>query len=48
MPGDLCTAPRDHFIITLSLATDVTDATFGASRLSLGIRTGAAGTARLA
>ena len=30
MPGDLCTVPRT---ISLSLATDVTDVTFGASGL---------------
>ena len=47
MPGNLCTAPQDHFIITLSLATDVTDATLGASGLWLGTRTGAGGTATL-
>ena len=38
----------DHLIITLSLATDVTDMTLGASGLWLGIRRGAAGTATLA
>ena len=37
---------RDHFIITL--ITDVTDATLGASDLLLGTRTGAGGTATLA
>ena len=44
MPGDLCTAPR---IISSSLATYVTDATLGASGLSLGTRTAAGGTATL-
>ena len=40
MPGNLCTAPR-----IISLATDVTNATLGASGLWLGTRTGAGGTA---
>ena len=40
-------SPQDHFIITLSLATDVTDATLGASGLWLGTRTGAGGTTTL-
>ena len=40
----LCTAPR----IMSSLATDVTDATLGASGLQLGTRIGAGGTATLA
>ena len=48
MPGDLCTAPRIISLSLLSLATDVTDATLGASGLWLGTRTGAAGTATLA
>ena len=33
MPGDLCTAPRIISLSPLSLATDVTDATLGASGL---------------
>ena len=33
MPGDLCTAPRIISLSLLSLATDVTDATLGASDL---------------
>ena len=45
MPGDLCTAPRIISLSTLSLKTDVTDATLGASGLWLGTRTGAAGNA---
>ena len=45
MPGDLCTAPRIILLSTLSLATDVTDATLGASALWLGTRTGGGGTA---
>ena len=48
IPGDLCTALRTISLSPLSLATDVTDATFGASGLGLGNRTGAAGTATLA
>ena len=36
MPGDLCTAPRIISLSTLSLGTDVTDATLGASGLWLG------------
>ena len=48
MPGDLCTTPKDHFTITLSLATDVTDATLGASGLWLGAWSGAGGTATVA
>ena len=47
MPGDLCTAPRIISLSPLSLATDVTDATLGASGLWLGTRTGAGGTAKL-
>ena len=47
MPGDLCTAPRIIALSHLSLATDVSDATFGASGLWLGTRTGAGGTATL-
>ena len=45
MPGDLCTAPRIISLSPLSLATDVTDATHGASGLWLGTRTGPGGTA---
>ena len=41
-------SPRDHFIIILSLATSVTDATLGASGLWLGTRTGAGDNATLA
>ena len=41
-------SPRDHFIIILSLAIEVTEVTLGASGLWLGTRTGAAGTATLA
>ena len=40
--------PWDHFIITLSLATDVTDVILGASDLWLGTRSGAGGTATIA
>ena len=40
-------SPQDHFIITLIIRTDVTDATLGASGLWLGTRTGAGGTATL-
>ena len=47
MPGDLCTAPRIISLSPLSLATDVTDATLGASDLWLGTRTGAGSTATL-
>ena len=45
MPGNLCTAPRIITLSPLSLATDVTAATLGASDLWLGTRTGAGGTA---
>ena len=45
MPGNLCTAPRIISLSPLSLATEVTDATLGASGLWLGTRTGAGGTA---
>ena len=48
MPGDLSTGPRIISLSPLSLATDVTDATLGASDLWLGTRTGAGGTATLA
>ena len=47
MPGDLCTAPQIISLSPLSLATDVTDATLGASGLWLETRTGAGGTAIL-
>ena len=45
---EICVQPRDHFIIILTLATDVTDTTLGTSGIWLGIRTGAGGTATLA
>jgi len=45
MPGNLCTAPRIIALSSLSLATDMTDATLGASGFWLGTRTGAGGTA---
>ena len=48
MPGGLCTAPRIISLSPLSLATDVTSATLGASDLWLGERAGAGGTATLA
>jgi hypothetical protein len=48
MPGDLCTGPRIISLLSLSLATDVTDLTLGASVLWLGTRKGAGGTATLA
>ena len=47
MSEDLCTAPRIVSLSTLSLATDATDATLGASGFWLGTRTGAGGTATL-
>ena len=47
MPGYQCTAPRIISLSPLSLATDVTEATLGASGLWLGTRTGAGGTATL-
>ena len=47
MPGDLCTAFRIISLSPLSLATDVTDATLGASGLWLGMQTGAGETATL-
>ena len=47
MPGDLCTAPRIISLSPLSLATDLTDETLGASGLWLGTRTGVGGTATL-
>ena len=43
----LCTAPRIISLSPLSLATDVTDATLGASGLWLGTRTGTGDTATL-
>ena len=48
MPEDLCTVPGIIPLSPLSLATDVTDATLGASVLWLGILTRAVGTATLA
>ena len=48
MPGDLCTAPRIISLSPLSIATDVTDTTLGASGLWLGTRTGGGGTIPLA
>ena len=47
MPRDLCTTPRIISLSPFSLATDVTDATLGASGSWLGTRTGAGGTATL-
>ena len=46
--GDLCTATGIILLSPLSLATDVTDASLGASALWLGTRTGAGGTVTLA
>jgi hypothetical protein len=40
MPGDRCTTPGIISLSPLSLATDVTEATLGASGLWLGTRTG--------
>ena len=48
MPGDLYTAPRIISLSFLSLATDVTDVTHGATDLWLGTRTGAGGITALA
>jgi hypothetical protein len=48
MPGDLCTAPGIISLSPLSLATDVTDVTLGASDLWLGTRRGAGGTVTVA
>jgi hypothetical protein len=48
MPGYLCTAPEIISLSPLSLATDVTDVSLGASGLWPGIRTGADGTDTLA
>jgi hypothetical protein len=45
--ADLCTAPRIISLSPLSLANDMTDATFGASGLWLRTRTGAGSTATL-
>ena len=45
--GDLCTASRIISLSPLSLATDGTDATLGASGFWLGTRTGASGTTTL-
>ena len=47
MPGGRYTVPGIISLSPLSLATDVTDATLGASGLWLGTRTGAGGTATL-
>ena len=47
MTGDLCTAHRIISLPSLSLATDVTDATLWESVLWLGTRSGAGGTATL-
>ena len=47
MPGDLNTAPGIISLSPLALATDVTDATLGASVLRLGTRTGAGCTVTL-
>ena len=47
MPGDLYTVPMIISLSPLSLATDVTDATLGASGLWLETGTGAGGTATL-
>ena len=47
MPEDLCTVHGIISLSSLSLATDVTDVTLGASGLWLGTRTGAGGTATL-
>jgi hypothetical protein len=48
MPRDLCTALSIILLSPLSLATDVTDMTLGASGLWLGTQTGAGGTTTLA
>ena len=45
--GDLCTASSTISLSPLSLAEDVTDATFGASGLWLGTQTGSSGTITL-
>ena len=44
MPGDLCTALGITSLSPLLLATDVTDATIGASGVQPETRTGAGGT----
>ena len=48
MSGDLYTAPGIISLLPLSLATDVTNVTLGASDLWPGTRTGAGGAAFLA
>ena len=48
MQGDLCTALEIISLSALSLATDVTDVTLGASGIWLGIRTGGGSIATLA
>ena len=48
MPGDLCTTPGIIALSPLSLATDVTDVTLGASSPWLEIWTRAGGSATLA
>jgi hypothetical protein len=48
MPGDLCTVSGIISLSPLSLATDVTDVTLGASGLRPGTQRGAGGTATLA
>ena len=48
MPGDLCTTRGIISLSNSSLATDMTDATLGASDLWLGTRTEAGGTVTLA
>jgi hypothetical protein len=45
MPGDLCIDPGIISLSPLSLATDVTDVTLGASGLLPRTQTGAGGTA---
>ena len=45
---EICAQPRVNSLSPLLLATDVTDATLGASGVWLGTRTGAGGTATLA
>ena len=47
MPGDLYKAPRIISLSPLSLWTNITDASLGASGLWLGTRTGAGGPATL-
>ena len=48
IPGDLCTATWIISSLSLSLMTEMTDVTFGASGIWLGTWTGAGGTATLA